>query len=82
MAVLVLVPAEWSRATGGARQVEASGRTVAECLAELGSRYPELPARLAGQHEVFLNRENVRFRQGQDTPVSAGDVIQVVPARI
>ncbi len=77
----VELPAEWAGASGGRRRLAAAGRTVAECLAEVVARHPGLAERLTEHHEVFVNWENVRLRQGMASPVASEDAIQIVPTK-
>ncbi len=77
----VELPAEWASAAGGRRRLATSGQTVAECLADLVARHPGLAERLAEHHEIFVNWENVRLRQGPASLVASSDVIQIVPTR-
>ncbi len=80
--VAVDLPIEWLAAADGRRRVAVEGRTVGECLASLAARLPRVGDRLGGRYEVFVNLENVRYRQGGGTPVGPADVVQIVPARI
>ena len=85
--VKVDVPASLRRLTGGRRWAEARGRTVGEVLAELERRHSGLRARLRDESGemrrtvlVFLNAEDIRLREGEETAVREGDELVIVPA--
>lgn len=87
MAVKVLIPTPLRKYTGGAEEVEADGATLGEVIAALGQNYDGLSSRLVDDKgeirrfiNVFLNEEDVRFLDGQATPVKAGDVVSLIPA--
>ena len=72
--------------TAGEREVEASGRTVRELLDDLMGRFPALRAQLLENEElapfvnVYVEGEDVRTRDGLDTPVDDGSQIILLPA--
>jgi molybdopterin synthase sulfur carrier subunit len=85
MAVTVRVPPYWRKYTNRQADVEAEGATVGEVLADVVRQHPQLgplvyaeDGRLAGSISVFLNRESVSRREGQQTPVSPGDRMMIV----
>ena len=72
--------------TAGEREVEASGRTVRELLDDLMGRFPALRGRLLEDDElapfvnVYVEGEDVRTRDGLDTPVDEKSHIILLPA--
>ncbi len=85
--VTVRIPTPLRGFAGGADALQVEGATVAEVLAGLGERYPELTARLlteSGELRSFVNlfvgEHNVRSLQGLETPVDDGAVLAIVPA--
>lgn len=72
--------------TGGERRVEASGSTLAELIAALDTAYPGIGSRLMEDGSllrfvnVYLNDEDVRFLDGLNTAVAAGDTVTILPA--
>lgn len=85
--ILVRIPAALRSFTGGADELAASPGTVADVLAELRVRHPQLVQRLVTPEgelrpfvNVFLDRANVRALQGLATPVPAGTVVSILPA--
>jgi len=72
---------------GNAACVDTEGATVAEVLARLDEAYPGLRRRVydeSGQLRrflnVYVNQEDIRFRDGEATPVHDGDEVSIVPA--
>ena len=87
MAVTIKVPTPLRKFTGGEADVSVDGATVREVFASLTSQHDGIGEKLfddAGEVRrfinVYVNDEDVRDRNGLDTPVAAGDVISVVPA--
>ncbi len=86
MGVLVRIPIPLRRFVGDRTNVEAAGATISQVLEDLGRRFPGVRERLYDGSElrpfinVYLNDEDIRFLQGQETPVRDGDLISVVPA--
>lgn len=83
----VRIPPVLRHVVSGSRELNASGSTVAEVLDDLFASQPALSDRLTSGSgtlsafvNVFVNGEDVRHRQGLDTPVSAADVVIVLPA--
>jgi sulfur-carrier protein len=86
MAIEVRIPTILRTYTGGAKQVEGTGSTLSELLADLEARHAGLRARLIDGGalrrfvNVYLNDEDVRFLSGLDTPLKDGDTVTVLPA--
>ena len=72
---------------GGARQVEATGATLGEALADLFTQYPGVKEQIVdaeGEINRFVNvyvpNEDVRLGEGLATPVPDGSTVIVLPA--
>ena len=85
-ATKVRIPPVLRAEAGGAREVEASGETLRELLDDLSSRLPALGARVYSGGElqrfvnVYVDGEDVRTREGLDTPVRPGATVILLPA--
>jgi molybdopterin converting factor small subunit len=86
MTVTLHLPTVLAKLADG-QEIEASGTTVGEVIAQVAARFPALAPRLrdaAGNPYPFvtfyLNDEDIRFRGGFDAPVQDGDEVTVVPA--
>ena len=82
----VRIPPTLRTETQGAREVEASGGTVRELLDDLLGRFPTLRGQLLEDDElapfvnVYVEGEDVRTRDGLDTPVGEKSQIILLPA--
>ena len=83
----VRIPPVLRTATGGQKQVEASGETVGEVLASLTATYPGLAPQLLDEAgalnrfvNVYLNDTDVRHLQELATPIEERDTLLLLPA--
>ena len=82
----VRIPPVLRPEAGGAREVEAQGANVRELLEDLGARLPALGNRVYAEGEirpfvnVYVDGEDVRTRDGLDTPVQLGSTVILLPA--
>jgi molybdopterin synthase sulfur carrier subunit len=83
---IVRVPPVLRTEAGGARELEASGATVRELLEDLTTRVPALGSKVYAEGElqsfvnVYVDGEDVRTRNGLDTPVRDGSTVILLPA--
>jgi molybdopterin synthase sulfur carrier subunit len=87
MAVTVRIPTPLQRLTDGQGEVACEGRTVTELLSNLEKRYPGVKERICDSDgklrrfvNVFVNEEDIRFLQGDQTAVKDGDEVSIIPA--
>ena len=87
MAVTIRIPTQLRELSGGASEVSVEGGTVKELLAGLDATHPGFSERLhddTGRLRRFVNifvaDEDIRFLDGIDTPVAAGEVVSIIPA--
>lgn len=86
MTVIVRVPTTLRRLTGGSSEVEVQGGTVSEVLDALEQAHPGFKDQLLEDGELrrFVNLyvadDDVRFRDGLQTPVAGGDTVSIIPA--
>jgi molybdopterin synthase sulfur carrier subunit len=83
----VKIPPVLRSSTGGAKEVDAQGRTVGEALRALAEQHPATRSQLFSEAgdlnryvNVYLNDEDVRVLQGLDTEVGPGDTLVILPA--
>ena len=82
----VRIPPTLRDETQGAREVEARGGTVRELLDDLMGRFPALRGQLLEDDDlapfvnVYVEGEDVRTKDGLDTPVDDGSQIILLPA--
>ena len=68
---VVRIPPTLRTDTGGEREVIAEGETVRDLLDDLMARFPTLDGKLEYAN-VYVGGEDIRTRDGFETPVSAG----------
>jgi molybdopterin converting factor small subunit len=85
--VQVRIPTILRSYTGGAAEVTAAEGTLREVIGGLDAAYPGLGGRIIDDTgklrrfvNVYVGDEDVRFAQGLDTPVPAGERVSVIPA--
>jgi molybdopterin converting factor small subunit len=87
MATKILIPTPLRPYTDKQEAVEAQGATIGELLADLTRKYAGLKAHLYNEQgklrsfvNVYLNDEDIRYLQREQTPVSPGDTISIIPS--
>ncbi len=87
MAIRVLIPTPLQKLTNGSSEVEAAGATVMNQIDDLEKRYPGMKERLCDESgklrrfiNVFVNEEDIRFKQGEATALKDGDEVSLIPA--
>ena len=83
---IVRIPPTLRDEAGGEREVLAEGATVRELLDDLAARFPALGARILDNGgiapfvNVYVEGEDVRTRDGLDTPVGDASTVILLPA--
>ncbi|GBE00885.1 sulfur carrier protein CysO [bacterium BMS3Bbin06] len=86
MAVKVKIPTPLQRLTNGREEVEAAPGKVIDLINDLDSRYPGIGERISEDGKVrrfvniYVNDEDIRFLQAEETKVKDGDEVSIVPA--
>jgi molybdopterin converting factor small subunit len=86
METIVRIPTPLRTLTGGADEVSATGGTLAEVIDDLEKRHPGLRDRLLDEKgvrrfvNIYIGEEDVRFLDGLNTTLKAGDQISIIPA--
>jgi molybdopterin converting factor small subunit len=87
MATKILIPTPLRPYTDKKDAVEAEGATVGELLTDLTKKHTGLRNHLYNEQgklrsfvNVYLNDEDIRYLQKEDTKVSAGDTISIIPS--
>src|SRR3990167_3046111 len=87
MAVTVRIPTPLQRLTDGQSEVAREGNAVTERLSALERRHPGIKDRICDQDgklrrfvNIFVNEEDIRFLQGDQTAVKDGDEVSIIPA--
>ena len=84
MATKILIPTPLRPYTDKKDAVEAEGATVGELLADLTNKHGGLKAHLYNDQgklrsfvNVYVNEEDIRYLQKEQTPVSPGDTVSI-----
>ncbi|HXI50329.1 MAG TPA: ubiquitin-like small modifier protein 1 [Candidatus Saccharimonadales bacterium] len=87
MATKVRIPTPLRKLTNNEEVVEVAATTVGEAINELQARYPGIKERLVDDSgavrrfvNVYLNEEDIRFLQNQQTSLKDGDELSIIPA--
>jgi adenylyltransferase/sulfurtransferase len=87
MATKILIPTPLRPYTDKQDAVLAEGTTVGELLADLTKRHAGLKAHLYNEQgklrsfvNLYLNDEDIRYLQKEQTPVSATDTLSIIPS--
>jgi MoaD family protein len=87
MAVQVLIPTPLQKFTNDEATASLEAASVDALIDALDARYPGLKARLCDEGgklrrflNVYVNSEDIRFLDNQQTPLNDGDEVSIVPA--
>ncbi len=86
MSVKVRIPTPLQRITGGKEEVSTEPGKVIDVVAELERQFPGIAERISEGGKirrfvnVYVNEEDIRFLQGENTVVKDGDEVSIVPA--
>src|SRR5947208_4176220 len=83
----ILIPTPLRPYTDKQDAVEADGATIGELLADLTRRHSGLKAHLYNDQgklrsfvNIYVNDEDIRYLQKEQTPVAAGDTVSIIPS--
>lgn len=87
MPAKVRIPAPLRKLTKDQAVVEVQGQTIQELLAGLEKDYPGLKDRICDESgqirrfvNIFVNGEDIRFKDGPNTKVADGAEVSIIPA--
>jgi adenylyltransferase/sulfurtransferase len=87
MATRILIPTPLRPFTDRRDAVEVEGTTVGELLANLTAKHTGLKAHLYNDQgklrsfvNVYVNDEDIRYLQKEQTPVGSGDTVSIIPS--
>jgi molybdopterin synthase sulfur carrier subunit len=83
----IRIPTPLRKLTNGEELVEVNAADVGAAIVELQSRFPGIKERLVDDTgevrrfvNVYVNEEDIRFLQNQQTPLKDGDEVSIIPA--
>ncbi|MFN8418018.1 MAG: MoaD/ThiS family protein [Anaerolineae bacterium] len=83
---VIKIPTPLRMYAGGNAEVEVTGETVGEALSALVNQYPDLKTHLYNGDQlrnfvnVFVGEEDIRYRDGLETPLEAGENLRIIPS--
>ncbi|MFQ5717884.1 MAG: MoaD/ThiS family protein [Nitrospinales bacterium] len=87
MAVKVRIPSPLLKLTNNQNEVSAEGKTVADILNNLETQFSGIKERICEANgaprrfiNIYINEEDIRFLQGENTEVKDGDEVSIIPA--
>ena len=87
MAKTIRIPTPLRKLTNNEETVEVEAATIADAITELESRYPGIKDRLVDETgavrrfvNVYVNEEDIRFQDNQQTALKDGDEVSIIPA--
>lgn len=87
MPVKIRIPTPLRKLTHDEEVVEVKAGTISDALTELQGRYPGIKERLVDETggirrfvNVYVNEEDIRFLQNQQTAIKDGDEVSIIPA--
>jgi len=83
----VRIPTPLRKLTNNEELVEVNAVTIGGAIAELQARFPGIKERLVDETggirrfvNVYVNEEDIRFLQNQETALKEGDEMSIIPA--
>jgi molybdopterin synthase sulfur carrier subunit len=83
----VRIPTPLRKLTNNEELVEINAATIGGAIAELQARFPGIKERLLDDTggirrfvNVYVNEEDIRFLQNQETALKEGDEVSIIPA--
>ena len=87
MASKVRIPTPLRKLTDNKESIEVESNTIGGAIDELEGKFPGIKERLVDEEgeirrfvNVYVNEEDIRFLENQDTPLKEGDDISIIPA--
>ena len=87
MAVKVRIPTPLRKLTNDVELVEVQAQTIGDAITELQGLFPGIKERLVDDTgavrrfvNVYVNEEDIRFLENQQTPLKDGDEVSIIPA--
>jgi molybdopterin synthase sulfur carrier subunit len=87
MPVKVRIPTPLRSLTNGEEEVTVEGKSIQEVIDNLETNFSGFKERLCDENgqirrfiNFYLNDEDIRFKDNQETAVNDGDQISIVPA--
>lgn len=86
MAIKVRIPTPLQKLTDGKEEVEGDPGTVISLVNSLDKKFPGIGERISEGGKIrrfvniYLNDEDIRFLENEETEVKDGDEVSIIPA--
>ncbi|MDP6892707.1 MAG: MoaD/ThiS family protein [Verrucomicrobiota bacterium] len=87
MASTIRIPTPLRKLTNDQETIGVESDTVGGAIEELEGKFPGIKERLVDEEgeirrfvNVYVNEEDIRFLENQDTPLKDGDDVSIIPA--
>lgn len=87
MSITVRIPNPLQKLTRNQAEVKASGANIRELIEDLDKDFPGIKERICDESgkvrkfiNIYVNEEDVRFLQRDETPLKDGDEVSIIPA--
>ncbi len=87
MPVKVRIPTPLMKLTNNQAEISAEGGTIADILNNLESQFAGIKERICEENgtprrfiNIYLNEEDIRFLDGENTKIKDGDEVSIIPA--
>ncbi|MBU0694009.1 MAG: MoaD/ThiS family protein [Candidatus Omnitrophica bacterium] len=87
MAINVRVPAPLRKLTKNQAEIQANGTNIKELIEDLEKNFPGIKERICDETgkvrkfiNIYVNEEDVRFLQQDETSLKDGDEVSIIPA--
>ncbi len=87
MQATVRVPTPLQKLTKNQAEVKVSSANIRELIEDLEKRFPGIKERICDETgkirrfiNIYVNEEDVRFLQQEETPLKDGDEVSIIPA--
>lgn len=85
--VKVRIPAPLQKITRNKQEVESNAGNIKELILDLEKQFPGIKDRLLDEHgkirrfiNFYVNDEDIRFLKEDETPLSDGNEVSIIPA--
>lgn len=87
MTVTIIIPTALRQHTNNEDELKLNARSVSDALKELTTAFPNLrrhlysdTGRLRSFINIYLNEEDIRYKEGESTLLKDGDTLMIIPA--
>ena len=87
MSITVRIPPGFRALTKDRAEIAADGASLLQLIADMEKKFPGVKAKLfddSGRKRkfinIYVNSEDVRFLEGENTPLDDGDIVDIVSA--